>query len=717
MKKIYETFIKEKEYSKELQKCIEETVDWLLTKETDIKHPGLLLGKIQSGKTRAFIGVIARAFDKGYDVAVVLTKGTKALSEQTLQRLQDEFKSFTSNDDVRVSDIMKLPPKFTEYMFESKLIFIVKKEDDNLRRLGKFFVEKYPEIMKEKRVLMIDDEADFASIGYHKNQNKEIRVNALHNQINQLRTYIKKINFLQVTATPYSLYLQPDAIRLNDNEYQPIRPAFTSLVPIHDLYVGGEFYFEESSDDTSTAHYLHVNVSEKEIEVLGKPNKHYLSDMLTTPNLNTFRSAIVNFIVAGSIRKLQNEKSNQRSYRCSFIIHTETGRTKHEWQMQLVQSLLEKLKIATEDQLKELVENSYKQFRPSLECAKSQITSYDIPSYEEIYKGFEHAVQREHVDIRKVNSDNEVLLLLDNKGQLKLDNPFNIFIGGQILDRGLTIENLIGFFYGRNPTKFQQDTVLQHSRMYGVRSKEDLAVTRFYTSNRIHNAMRKMYEFDTALRESFEKGAQKDGVIFIQKDKDGKIIPCSPNKVLITSTTTLRPYKTLRATGFQTKTDIAENIQKIDSILKEACGHQGEFDSQFKEDIFHLTLEQALSICDLINATFEYSENETYLRNTEELKSVIKYLCTDTGKIYCYVRGGRKIARKKGEGEDESFNSPDGGPDRTEVKKVAKEIPCLMLLKQEGREEKGWRDAKFWWPVLIAPENTKTCIFASEMEE
>src|SRR2546430_11826954 len=49
------------------------------------------------------------------------------------------------------------------------------------------------------------------------------------------------------------------------------------------------------------------------------------------------------------------------------------------------------------------------------------------------------------------------------------------------LDRGVTLANLIGFYYGRRPQKFQQDTVLQHSRMYGYR-RDDLAVTRFYTS-------------------------------------------------------------------------------------------------------------------------------------------------------------------------------------------------------------------------------------------
>lgn len=60
----------------ELEACVENTVAALLSSETDARRPGMLLGKIQSGKTRAFLGIIASAFDNGFDVAVVLTKGT-----------------------------------------------------------------------------------------------------------------------------------------------------------------------------------------------------------------------------------------------------------------------------------------------------------------------------------------------------------------------------------------------------------------------------------------------------------------------------------------------------------------------------------------------------------------------------------------------------------------------------------------------------------------
>src|SRR6185295_9717357 len=53
--------------SAELEECIWETVDKLVLQPTDARRPGMLLGKIQSGKTRAFLGIIALAFDRGYE--------------------------------------------------------------------------------------------------------------------------------------------------------------------------------------------------------------------------------------------------------------------------------------------------------------------------------------------------------------------------------------------------------------------------------------------------------------------------------------------------------------------------------------------------------------------------------------------------------------------------------------------------------------------------
>jgi|SRR5579872_2269716 len=48
-----------------LAACIDRVVKQLEDTSTTGDRPGILLGKIQSGKTRAFVGVIARAFDRG----------------------------------------------------------------------------------------------------------------------------------------------------------------------------------------------------------------------------------------------------------------------------------------------------------------------------------------------------------------------------------------------------------------------------------------------------------------------------------------------------------------------------------------------------------------------------------------------------------------------------------------------------------------------------
>src|SRR5947209_16442922 len=109
----------------DLQKCVRKTVEQLLKENTSTGKPGILLGKIQSGKTRAFLGVIALAFDKGYDVAVVLTKGTVSLAQQTLNRVRSDFKPFIDDDAVQVFDIMNLPANLTTYELSQKLIFVV----------------------------------------------------------------------------------------------------------------------------------------------------------------------------------------------------------------------------------------------------------------------------------------------------------------------------------------------------------------------------------------------------------------------------------------------------------------------------------------------------------------------------------------------------------------------------------------------------------------
>lgn len=79
----YQTKCKETEYNDELKKCIENACEYCIANMRSSvlgnpyykgEHPLMLLGEIQSGKTRAFTGLMALAFDNGFDYVFILTK-------------------------------------------------------------------------------------------------------------------------------------------------------------------------------------------------------------------------------------------------------------------------------------------------------------------------------------------------------------------------------------------------------------------------------------------------------------------------------------------------------------------------------------------------------------------------------------------------------------------------------------------------------------------
>lgn len=610
-----------------LKVCIEETVQKLINSDTSSKKPGILLGKVQSGKTRTFLGVIALAFDNEYDIAIVLTKGTKPLTEQTLKRLHEDFGQFEEDNKVQIHDIMVFPKNMVPYELNQKLIIVAKKEINNLKRILDDLTNIYPDL-KSKKILIIDDEADFASISFHKEKNSGlIEQGKIAKQIDEIRTRVEQSDFLQVTATPYSLYLQPDDSESDNGLFPPKRPAFTVLVPIHKDYVGGDYYFIESEKEGTTASHVYEEVPPEELKILKATKKlrradrrsFKIEEVFTSSSTKMIRSSIMNFVVGGCIRRIQQENLGQKQENYSFVIHTERSRTSHNWQEEIVNKLNEELiRIARENQdlLYQLVKDAYNDLKPSVE-----FSNIELPKFEIVLQNVLKALIDGMLVVEKVNSDKDVKALLDIKGQLKLRTPLNIFIGGQILDRGITIKNMIGFYYGRTPEKFQQDTVLQHSRMYGARTKEDLAVTRFYTTRGIYEIMRRIHEFDNALREAFLNGSNEKGVYFIRKDATDKLVPCSPNKIMLSNITTLKPYKRLLPVGFQTgyKTNIRKDIEELDKEINSLKTNESS-------DHFVIPIEQALNLLEKMKKTFVFQE-EGYEWDIKAHKaSILRYL-------------------------------------------------------------------------------------------
>src|SRR5205807_8222945 len=146
------------------------------------------------------------------------------------------------------------------------------------------------------------------------------------------------------------------------------------------------------------------------------------------------------------IRRLQAKASNQRQEKYSFLFHTEQTRKSHEWQ--------EKVAMAIRDALVREAKEDTPRFNGLLQIAYTdlgrsvKLEGSALPSFGDVKAAVVKALTGGELMITKVNSDGEIKALLDDEGQLRLRNPFNMFIGGQILDRGITINNLIGFYYG-----------------------------------------------------------------------------------------------------------------------------------------------------------------------------------------------------------------------------------------------------------------------------
>lgn len=529
-------------------------------------------------------------------------------------------------------------------------------------------------------------------------------------QIDDLRRLADNVAFLQVTATPYSLYLQPKgyeaALTAGNYVFKPKRPAFTELLPIHGGYVGGDDYFGdfERSDPRL---YLMVVVSDQEQDALRRPDQRRISSnrVLDSPNTVGLRRAIVTFVLAVCVRRWQQEQVGEKKRKYAMIIHNDTQRSAHAWQDQVVDWIFDAILSAGEKSpasLRPLFDPAYDDLSASITADRGR-----MPDRHAAFAMFIDALQSDDVVREKVNSDQNVMALLDSKGELHLRTPYNIFVGGNILDRGITIPNLIAFYYGRNPRTMQADTVLQHSRMYGNRDRRDLAATRLYTSQGVYDRLYTINSFENTLRHAFEGGAHDQGVVFIQRDATLRVRPCAPNKVLLSDIVAVRPSGLLLPTGFQTlggakMTAIQANL---DRLIDTAWCDTGKFRA--------IDRERAFEIISTIEESFLFDGGEF---EWDAMRGLIDYYSDaergGDGTVLLLAETGRHLDRARS--GDKSGLSVLGTALRATVVDSPRSKPALILLQQEGTHGLGWGGKRFWWPILALPSDVEPCVFAGK---
>ena len=723
---VYEHLSRIVGYSNELKSCIEETVDKLLDPNLqNATEPGLLLGKIQCGKTRAFVGVMGLAFDRGIDVCVVLTKSDNGLVEQTKARMEYEFRDYIGNNNIKQRCIISVNvidanSTFTPAQInQHKNIFVVYKNKARLTNLIRLFNNTD---FRNKRVLIIDDEADFVSRAFYRQKNA-IKAGQIALKIDEFARIPDFCRYLQVTATPYSLFLQPDhTVSVNNGRVEPFRPRFTTLVPIHNDYIGGKHYFVLSQNNASMYSYLRHIVDDSCVNYLLYRNKdrRIYGRADTTSKLAGLRSALMSYFIASAIRELQEERLNLRRYNSSFFMHISTAIKDHNYEKLIVENILEAWKTDVTHNaganLQGSFRNAYDDLRDSNNAGNTngEVNIY-MPTEQEVWTRFVDILTQGSYAIQIVNSSTSANLL-GNDGQLKLSSPLNIFIGGFRLDRGITIDHMLGFFYGRNPQTHQADTVLQHHRMYGNRSKEDMAVTRLHTTQTLYDTMEWIDNMDHQLRKTFINAMQNPNqpipLITIQYDPKQGIIPCGRNRLLISDLDSFKSFKRITTFGFQTDcaTKINPIINDIDTKLKGYNGYRTNTPFLIDKNIIYDILHK-------IRSTFIYNRtkdnNSGYEWNENEMIAAIDKYIPQDGNLWCYVITNRNMSRVRKNGY--FVDAPEDGNTDTPIAKSYTaqnpQRPFLMLLRENGSSNNGWRDAPFYWPSLRLPQNIESCLY------
>lgn len=732
----------------EKEKVVREMTDQLMMEGENATQPCLLLGKVQCGKTDTFLSIMGLCFDRGIDVAVVMTKGTNTLTKQTIERLNKDFRFFKDDGTygqkviIYIYDILDLYKRggLSDYQLNdpaNKFIIVCKKENTNLKDLIELFENS--EVLRRKKVLVCDDEADFASRAYYQRKG-ELSLLRIAEHIEKFVTLPAFCRYMQITATPYSLYLQPDGtVQLRDGqEASPWLPRYTGLVPIHDKYIGGKQYYVDSQegeiDDEGIFHpanmygCLYQPVDQVCIDILSARNEFYLESRAHSENLDSLNFAVVSYLFAAAVRTIQTKKKSNKKYYSSCLIHCEINKHKHAWQEELITEIIEDIKQAflhkanSDLHILDLESDAYESLKLSNELGNRQGLIHEkFPTFAEVEAEVKRILEYNDYTINVVNSEEpgKVATMLNDKGQLRLEQALNFFIGGSILDRGITIDNMLCFFYGRDPKKFQMDTVLQHARMYGARDKEDMACTRFFTTPDIYDVLKTMNVFDDYLYQylkAHRDTVQTDDFTSMVIGYDKRISPSAQNKYTPANTKVLKPYQRTYPVGFQTIEPTENNklTKKIEEVLQHAV--EGK---KANEDGFYLVhYNDIVEILSLIRESYTYATeyNNVGLEwDINDMVTPLEHLTYDTdGMVLVAVRCDRNLSRERENIFDKRgrfIDAPEAGGEIKIDKKNAIDRPVLVLLKQNGSKDLGWRGTAFYWPVLTTPKNMNAGIF------
>ncbi len=248
--------------------------------------------------------------------------------------------------------------------------------------------------------------------------------------------------------------------------------------PGHD-YVGGEDFFADDSK-LVTEFDLH------DITVLAPGPQ-------PTPRLEIPRSllrALDTFMIGATYKRKKEADQN-----CAFLCHVSTRTSYHNH----IVNLLRKYKTDLTAGLKAKDPKVIGRLETACDDLASTHEGLKGSSFDDLIGAIEFFSPGIAVKLVNGETDEDVAVR----------SPYNLFVGGNKLGRGVTIKNLLVSYYGRHPKKPQADTVLQHARMYGYRRK-DIGLLRLFLPRELHVVFKAINRMERGLRDLIAKNSSEE---------------------------------------------------------------------------------------------------------------------------------------------------------------------------------------------------------------
>lgn len=445
---------------------------------------GLIVGYVQSGKTLSFTTVIGLARDNGFPLVILIAGNKDNLLTQSHERLARDLD--VEGGEGLAPWIMEKNAKAQDAQYEQHIkraianwrdksldddekptvLLTVLKQTHRLRSLTDL-LRKLD--LKGVPVLVIDDEADQASLNTKVNQGQE---STTYTRLCELRDALPCHTLLQYTATPQAVLL----INIADT----LSPGFVRVLQPGEGYVGGQQFFGPRSP--------HVKVI--------PAGDLLINNALPAEPPDSLLEALRVFFVglAASIIK--------STARRSMLVHPAREQVVHEatvkWLSAAKEEWLSTLGIKERDPDRlELVE-SFKAAYDEL-----QKTDRGLPPFDEIVSKLPRALR------------NTTIIEFNTRGAPKTPKitwrnaEGWILVGGQAVDRGFTVDSLTVTYMPRGIGTGNADTLQQRARFFGyARQKGYFGICRVYLEQDLKDAFTDYVEHESIMRAELERFAQ-----------------------------------------------------------------------------------------------------------------------------------------------------------------------------------------------------------------